>query len=374
MNWNTRFITFLPWLAGVGLLLHSAPLQAEPRTSANYSLPAESMDAGGGLGSSNSYRNLGSVGVIGAAPLSANYNLTAGYPAQTDGLPVPVLQVEQPLASPLADGGSRDFGVSVIGSPVALNFTLRNTGSASMVVSGVLVGGTHTGEFVTGSPGATTIEPGSATTMTVTFTPGAAGPRSATLTLTTNTADPEFTLNLTGTGNTPPTFAGYSVSTSYQTAATISLGKLLAEAADADGDAFSVTAAGLNSAQSGTAALHSGSILYTPPPTFSGTDTFSVTITDARGGTVNGTVTVSVGADPNSGGQGTNTPQITVLPGVHIGIAFQGIPGRSYQVQRSTNLTNWTTITTVVAASNGAVTFTDTSPPEGSAFYRLRKP
>jgi hypothetical protein len=187
-----------------------------------------------------------------------------------------------------------------------------------------------------------------------------------------NSANGSFQVTITA--NAMPTFAGYSVATAYQTAATISLGKLLSKAADADGDAFSVTAAGPNSAQSGTAVLQSGSILYTPPPTFSGTDTFSVTITDARGGSVIGTVSVSVGPNPNSGGQGTNSPQLTILPGGHVDIAFQGIPGRSYQVQRSIDLSNWTPLNTVVAASNGAVTFTDTSPPEGSAFYRLRKP
>jgi len=123
-----------------------------------------------------------------------------------------------------------------------------------------------------------------------------------------------------------------------------------------------------------TAVLQSGSILYTPPAAFSGSDTFSLTITDALGATVSGTVTVTVGRpDPNSGGQGLNTPQLTMLPGGHVGIAFQGIPGRQYQIQRSTNLSTWTTIATVTAAGNGAVEFTDEDPPDPSGFYRLRK-
>jgi len=87
---------------------------------------------------------------------------------------------------------------------------------------------------------------------------------------------------------------------------------------------------------------------------FSGSDTFSVTLTDALGATVSGTVTVTVGPDPNSGVQGLNTPQLTILPGGHVGIAFQGIPGRQYQIQCSTNLSTWTTTATVTAASDGA--------------------
>jgi hypothetical protein len=160
------------------------------------------------------------------------------------------------------------------------------------------------------------------------------------------------------------------VSTAYQTAAGISLGKLLAKAADADGDARSVAAAGPASAEGGTAVL-GGTLLYTPPTGFSGTDTFPVTITDAHGATVIGSVTVGPG--PNAGGQGVNVPQLTILPGGHVVITFQGIPGRQYQIQRSTNLSTWTTIATVTAEANGAVTFTDEDPPESNGFYRLRK-
>ena len=366
MNPLLTSLIFLLMLAGVSF--------SSQRTGGMYSLHTEAVDSGGVLGTSTSYRSLGSIGIIGESVSSTILLIEGGYPAQVDALPSPQLTVEQPLGYVIPDGGVRDFGVTAMGSPVALEFTLRNTGGAPLVIEGVAVGSTHSGDFAAGSPGATTIEPGSSTTMTVTFAPGVAGSRSASLTLSTNMADPEFTLNLTGIGNTFPNFSGYSVATAYQTAASIPLSKLLAKAADADGDALSVTAAGPASALGGTAVLQSGSILYTPPPTFSGTDTFSVTISDIHGATVNGTVTVTVGANPNSGGQGTNTPQLTLLPGGHVGIAFQGIPGRSYQVQRSTDLTNWSTIATVTAAANGAVTFTDESPPPGSGFYRLRKP
>jgi hypothetical protein len=60
------------------------------------------------------------------------------------------------------------------------------------------------------------------------------------------------------------------VSTAYETVAGISLGKLLAKAADADGGALSVTAAGPASAEGGTAVLGS-TLLDTPPTGFSGT-------------------------------------------------------------------------------------------------------
>ena len=181
----------------------------------------------------------------------------------------------------------------------------------------------------------------------------------------------QFSITITD-ANDAPTFSGYAVSTPYQTAASASLGKLLTKAADVEGDALSVTAAGPTSAQGGTAVLQASSILYTPATGFSGTDTFPITITDARGASVIGTVTVTV--QPNAG-IGLNPPVITVLSGGRIGLGFQGIPGRSYQIQRSINLTDWTTLTTVTASlTNGAVNFIDESPPQPNGYYWLRKP
>lgn len=180
----------------------------------------------------------------------------------------------------------------------------------------------------------------------------------------------DFAITITD-ANDAPTFAGYSVSTAFQKSVSMSLGKLLAKATDVEADAVTVTSVGPASAQGGTAALQSGSILYTPANGFSGSDTFPVTITDARGASVIGTVTVNVQINTGIGG---NTPVLTTMSGGRMGIGFQGIPGRSYEVQRSTDLNNWTTLTTVTAASNGAIVFIDNSPPSGSGFYRLRRP
>ncbi len=178
---------------------------------------------------------------------------------------------------------------------------------------------------------------------------------------------------VTPPGFTSPTFAGYSFSTAYQTAATVSFAKLLTMAADADGDALTITAAG-PSVNGGTVVMQANSLLYTPPNGFSAIDTFQVTITDADGLWVIGTVTATVQTSNSSGGASSNTPVLTGLSGGRMGIDFYGIPGRPYEVQRSTNLTTWDVLTTVTAAPNGAVTFIDESPPPGSAFYRLRKP
>lgn len=180
---------------------------------------------------------------------------------------------------------------------------------------------------------------------------------------------------LSFTTGRPPAFTGYAASTPFQTAATLALKKLLAKASDPDGDAVAVTSVAPVSAGGGLAVLQTTGILYTPPSGFSGADTFAVTLTDSGGASSIGTVTVNVGPAPANGGLGTNQPVLTILSGGKVGVAFQGIPGRAYVVQRSvSSLDNWVTLVTLTADAGGRVSFIDQSPPAGSAFYRLGLP
>ena len=75
----------------------------------------------------------------------------------------------------------------------------------------------------------------------------------------------------------------------------------------------------------------------------------------------------------------TNTPppaappsvNITVLPGGNVALLATGVPGQSYEIQRSTDLQTWSLLTTATALADGTLAFTDTSPPAGGkAFYR----
>jgi hypothetical protein len=180
----------------------------------------------------------------------------------------------------------------------------------------------------------------------------------------------------TGPGGLPPVFAGYAIATPWQTAATVSSRKLLARASDPDGGPLSVTAAGPASAAGGSAVLQADGILYTPPAGFSGADSFAVTIGDSEGSSVTGTVTVTVGEPPSPGGVPPilNPPRVTILPGGEAEVRFHGIPGRSYRLQRSTDMIAWRTIFVVTAGENGIITFNDENAPRPSAYYRLATP
>jgi autotransporter-associated beta strand protein len=136
-----------------------------------------------------------------------------------------------------------------------------------------------------------------------------------------------------------------------------------------------------NNGQSGNSAI----ILYPGSAANSG-DSLSYTINDGHGGTVSGTVTITI--NTNVTGQASIN-----LAGQTATLGLFGMPGYHYVVQRSVNsLNNWQdliNVTTsnltpggtsvdgngvITAPSGGAFTVTDPSPPPSptSVYYKLR--
>jgi hypothetical protein len=273
-------------------------------------------------------------------------------------------------------GGSAGFGAPLAGGSVTRLFTVRNLGLADLSGIVLTISGDGAADYALGGAPPPGLAPGASATFALTFRPSVPGARPAVLRIFSNDAERSpFDVHLTGRGNRAPEFAGYVASTPWQTPALIGLRKVAARAADADGDAVAVTAAGPVSANGGTVVLLPDAIRYTPPDGFSGTDAFGVVLTDAVGASVTGTVTVQVGQGPFAGGAGNNPPMLRVLPDGRMGLSFQGIPGRAYTVQRSASgLDDWETLATITADAAGKVSFTDDNPPPGSAFYRLGLP
>jgi hypothetical protein len=135
-----------------------------------------------------------------------------------------------------------------------------------------------------------------------------------------------------------------------------------------------------NNGQSGNSA-----IMVYPGNAANSDDSFSYTVNDGHGGTVSGTVSITI--NNNVTGQATIN-----LVGQAATLGFFGIPGYHYIVQRSVDgLNNWqdlTSVTTsdvtpsgtsvssgvVTAPSGGSFTVTDPSPPSNpaSVYYQLR--
>ncbi len=104
-----------------------------------------------------------------------------------------------------------DFGsANLTGSNVVRTFTITNIGSAVLTLGSVTVSGTNAADFIVNVQPAANLVAGDSTTFQITFTPGAAGLRSATLSFTNNDTDESpYHFTLAGTGEEavplPPT-------------------------------------------------------------------------------------------------------------------------------------------------------------------------
>ena len=165
-----------------------------------------------------------------------------------DEIPLPDIAVAQ--TSALADGvGKVSFGTVTLGSNSAKTFTITNSGSAPLT-SLTVTGGSS--EFALSALSGTSIPVGSSSaTFTLTFTPAASGARNATLQIASNvtgTKNP-FDIALTGTGNAPPTFSGYTLKAKKNTPVSVGAAKILARASDSDGGTPAITSVSATTTQ-----------------------------------------------------------------------------------------------------------------------------
>ncbi len=177
--------------------------------------------------------------------------------------------------------------------------------------------------------------------------------------------------------NVNPVAGAQTVTREPNTSLKIPISSLLANDTDANHDLLSFT--GVNSASSGQGATLLANATYVfYVPANNNTDTFTYNLSDGHGGTATGTVAVDLaGSIP-----GAATGSIS-LAGSVATVKIYGIPGVGYDVQRSTDLSTWTTLTAtqltpatppiIASAADGSVSFTDTfsGTPPGSAYYRI---
>lgn len=138
--------------------------------------------------------------------------------------------------------------------------------------------------------------------------------------------------------------------------------KVLSNAVGEPGETLSVIAVGAN------ASLAGGIITYTAPAS-GASDVISYTLSDGRGGTASGSITVTL----SPAGEGFNRLSAENLGGNTLRLTYLGIPGEDYALDWATNLiapVAWTPVATNVAAPNGYLIFTNTG--SGTDFYRTR--
>jgi autotransporter-associated beta strand protein len=145
---------------------------------------------------------------------------------------------------------------------------------------------------------------------------------------------------------------------------------LTGSATDADADTLTVAGVSLTSTNGIVLATNATSLSYSNRASV--TDQFSYTLSDGRGGSATGLVSVvNIGVSPAARFVGLSSTN-----GNPVHLHFSGTPGWTYYLERSTNLAAWKTIWTNVAPESGAVDyadgFQDLPAPVSPAYYRLR--
>ncbi|MGA2175973.1 MAG: MBG domain-containing protein [Verrucomicrobiota bacterium] len=175
----------------------------------------------------------------------------------------------------------------------------------------------------------------------------------------TVTARYEFTLDR-------PPVAGNTVITAAQ-GATIqfSFSQVLTNASDADGDTLTIGDFSDLSANGGWVTTNNLAFTYAPPQGLTGQDRFACIVADGRGGECVGVIIINF--------RPTNSLNINMSAGESTGakLTMAGIPNRVYQIQASTNLVVWTTLSTVTADPAGIIEFLDAAAKDyPHRFYR----
>jgi hypothetical protein len=212
---------------------------------------------------------------------------------------------------------SLSFGNQRTGTTSATqSVTLTNSGNAALTISGIAVTGTNSADFAQTnncpiSP--STLAAGASCTISATFTPGAAGSRSASVTITDNASGSPHTVGLSGAGTAPAvtltptslTFAGQTVGTT-----SAAQSSTLRNSGTAPLTISSIVMAGTNSAdfaQTNTCPLS--------PATLAVNATCTISVTFTPGATGSRTANVSVSDDA------TGSPHSLGLSGTGQGAA-----------------------------------------------------
>ncbi|MCZ7624510.1 MAG: choice-of-anchor D domain-containing protein [Candidatus Methylomirabilis sp.] len=194
---------------------------------------------------------------------------------------------------------SLTFGTVNTGSTVTLTAQIRNTGTATLNVTGIArAAGTST-EYTFGPAAPLTIPVGGSNTLSVTYTPTDASTDTGSLTITSNASTSPTSLSLTGTGSvpSPPSQPAISLSLAALDFGTVAVGGVPAvrttQIQNTGNAALDVT--GIAPA-AGTSAEY----IFTPTPPFTvaagANTTLTVTYTPVDVGTDTGSLTITSNA------------------------------------------------------------------------------
>lgn len=172
-------------------------------------------------------------------------------------------------------------------------------------------------------------------------------------------------------GNVAPVARADRIGTLANRPRIVALDDLLLNDDDQNGDSLSVLSVSTVTTNGAALLIFGANLIYTPVPNYTGSDLFTYSVSDGRGGTATADVLVTV--------RDANDPAVNRISQVTVrewGILLQmtGVPGLDYTIERSTDLESWAAIAVITAPPSGAFEFTDPNPSSTQAFYRTTTP
>jgi hypothetical protein len=211
---------------------------------------------------------------------------------------------------------------------------------------------------------------GAGQAQTSSFTASSAGHGNLSITAEYANSDGNFSDstsgNLAQVVNAPPEAEAFTVSAEKNGPATFLLAKY---ANDPDGDSLTPQFSGFD--QGGSATYASGTVTYTPANNFTGTETFSYTVTDPFGASsASVTVTAEVSVPT---GSGANIVWLTKVDNAAT-VIYAGIPGATYSLQYTVpSPISWQDVGgTSTTDAGGRGTLTDSNATDPSRWYRTK--
>lgn len=212
-----------------------------------------------------------------------------------------------------ANPASHDFGAVAIGNSISQTITLSNTsGGQGIIIKTLSISGHANFTLTTTLPQPVVIAPGKTFQLTVKFTPTGLGNRTGTVSIGHSRSTTPLQIPLTGSvADTPPIANNDSAVVALNSLVNINV-----LANDVDNKPFATATVNISAAPAnGAAAVNPDkTVRYTPQNGFTGTDTFSYTVTDDVGLVSNSAVvTVIVTAPPNTAGENAITNSNTAV-------------------------------------------------------------
>ena len=297
--------------------------------SSGFSLSGLALPLTLNAGQSTSFTVLFTPTTSGAASGSVSITSTGANPS----LSIPLSGTGATQGALTANPTSLAFGSVQVGNSTSLSETLTNTGGSSLTISGATV---SSGFSLSGLALPLTLNAGQSTSFTVLFTPTTSGAASGSVSVTSNGANPSFSIPLSGTGLTQGALTANPTSLAFGSVQVGNSTSLSETLTNTGGSSLTISGATVSSG-------FSLSGLALPLTLNAGQSTsFTVLFAPTTSGTVSGSVSViSNGSNPSFSIplSGTGVSQGT------LGANPTSLGFGSVQVGNSTNLSETLTNT-----------------------------